>query len=126
MYLYLSNTICKKIKRKTFYVCIDQEKKLPHRYAFINFEIYSYYVRCSFPHRNVKILKKMYGQTCQFTMVNLREATVGIKSKPASEHVRKFSRAQLLKFPKIIIKLYVLEDHIPVTFFSLFQVALMH
>ena len=126
MYLYLSNTICKKIKRKIFYVCIDQEKKLPHRYAFINFEIYSDYVRCSFPHRSVKTLKKMYGQTCQFTMVNLREATVGIKFKPASELVRKYSRAQLLKFPKIIIKLYVLEDHIPLTFFSLFQVALMH
>ena len=66
MYLYLSNTICKKIKRKTFYVCIDQEKKLPHRYAFIYFEIYSDYVRCSFPHRNVKILKK-----CMAKLANL-------------------------------------------------------
>ena len=83
-------------------------------------------VRFSFPHRNVKTFKKMYRQICQFTMVNLRETTVGIKSKPASEHVRKFSRAQLLKFPKITINLYVLEDHIPLTFFSLFQVALMH
>ena len=32
MHLYLSKTICKKFKRKIFYVYKNQEKKLPHRY----------------------------------------------------------------------------------------------
>ena len=89
MYLYLSKTICKKFKRKIFYVYKDQEKKLPHRYAFINFEIDSDYVRSSNSHGNVKTVKKMYSQTCESTIVKLREATVGMKLKAASEHVRK-------------------------------------
>ena len=58
MYLYLSKTICKKFKRKAFYIYKDQEKKLPHRYAFVNFEIDSDYVRFSAPHENAKTLKK--------------------------------------------------------------------
>ena len=58
MYLYSSKTICRKFKRKIFYVYKDQAKKLPHRYAFINFEINSGYVRSSAPHGNVKTLKK--------------------------------------------------------------------
>ena len=57
MYLYLSKTIFKKFKKKIFYVYKDQEKKLPHRYAFINFKILSDYVRSSVPHGNVKTLK---------------------------------------------------------------------
>ena len=40
-------------------------------------------------HGNAKTLKKMYRQTCQSTIVKLREATVGMKPKAASEHVRK-------------------------------------
>ena len=31
----------------------------------------------------------MYRQTCQYTIAKLREATVGMKPKAASEHVRK-------------------------------------
>ena len=58
MYLYLSKATCKKIKRKIFYVYKDQEKKLTHRYAFINFEIDSYYVYSSAPRGNAKTLKK--------------------------------------------------------------------
>ena len=58
MYLYLSETICKKFKRKIFYVCKDQEKKLSHRYDFINFEIDSDYVPSGAPRGNVKTLKK--------------------------------------------------------------------
>ena len=59
MYLYLRKTICRKIKRKIFYVYKDQEKRLPHRYAFINFEIDSdYYVRSSASHGNAKTLTK--------------------------------------------------------------------
>ena len=102
MYLYLSKTICKKFKRKIFYVYKDQEKKLPHRYAFINFEIDSGYVRSSAPHGNAKTLKKMYRQTCQSTIVKLREATVGMKPKAASEHVRKTlgSAANAPEIPK--------------------------
>ena len=58
MYLYLSKTIFKKFKRKIFYVYKDQEKKLPHRYSFINFKIDSDYVRSSASHGNAKTLKK--------------------------------------------------------------------
>ena len=57
-YMYLCKTICKKFKRKIFYVYKGQEKKLPHRYAFINFEIDNDYVRSSAPHGKAKILKK--------------------------------------------------------------------
>ena len=67
MHLYLSKTICKKFKSKIFYVYKDQEKKLPHKCAFINFEIDSDYVleRTRSPHGNAKALKKMYRQICQ-------------------------------------------------------------
>ena len=58
MYLYLSKTICKKFKRKIFYVYKDQEKKLPHRCTFINFEIDSDYVHSIAPHGNEKHSKK--------------------------------------------------------------------
>ena len=57
-YLYLSKTICKKFKKKLFYVYKHQEKKLPHRYAFTNFEIDSDYVCSSASHGNTKTLKK--------------------------------------------------------------------
>ena len=102
MYLYLSKTICKKFKRKIFYVYEDQEKKLPHRYAFISFKIDSDYVRPIAPHGNAKTLKKMYRQTCQSTIVKLREATVGMKPKAVSEHVRKTlsSTANTPEIPK--------------------------
>ena len=102
MYLHLSKTICQKFKRKIFYVYKDQEKKLPHRYAFINFEIDSDYVRSTALHGNAKTLKKMYRQTCQSTIVKLREATVGMKPKAASEHVRKTlsSTANAPEIPK--------------------------
>ena len=33
--------------------------------------------------------KHLYRQTCQSTIVKLRETTVGMKPKEASEHVRK-------------------------------------
>ena len=89
MCLCLSKKICKKFKRKIFYVYKDQEKELPHRYVFINFEIDSDYVRSSVPHGNTKTLKKMYSQTCQSTKLKLREATAGMKPKAASEDVKK-------------------------------------
>ena len=88
MYLYLSKAICKNFKKKIFYVYNDQEKKLPHRHAFINSEIDNDYVRSSAPHGNAKTLKKMCRQTCQSTVVKLKEATVGMKPKAESEHVR--------------------------------------
>ena len=102
MYLYLNETICKKIKRKIFYVYKDQEKKLPHRYAFNSFEIASDYGRSSAPLGNSKALKKMYRQTFQSTIVNLREAKVGMKPKAVSEHVRKTlgSVANALQIPQ--------------------------
>ena len=102
MYLYLSKKICKKFKRKIFYVYKDQEKKLSHRYAFINFEIDSGYVRSSAPYGNAKTLKKMYRQTCQSTIVKLRETTVSMKPKASSEHVRKTlsSAANASEIPK--------------------------
>ena len=121
MYLYLSKTICKKFKRKIFYVYKDQEKKLPHRYAFINFEIDSDYVRSSAPHGNAKTLKKMYRQTCQSTIVKLREATVGMKPKAASEHVRKTlsSAANAPEIPKNYNQAaYVRRSHTPKIFQS--------
>ena len=59
IYLYLSKTICKKFKRKIFYVYKDQEKKLPHRCTFINFEIGSDYVRSIAPHGNEKHSKNV-------------------------------------------------------------------
>ena len=104
MHLYLSKTICKKFKSKIFYVYKDQEKKLPHKCAFINFEIDSDYVleRTRSPHGNAKALKKMYRQICQSTIVKFREATVGMKPKALSEHVRKTisSAANALEIPK--------------------------
>ena len=121
MYLYLSKTICKKFKRKIFYVYKDQEKKLPHRYAFINFEIDSDYVRSSAPHGNAKTLKKMYRQTCQSTIVKLREATVGMKPKAASEHVRKTlsSAANAPEIPKNYNQAaYARRSHTPKVFQS--------
>ena len=104
MHLYLSKTICKKFKSKIFYVYKDQEKKLPHKCAFINFEIDSDYVleRTRSPHGNATALKKMYRQICQSTIVKFREATVGMKPKALSEHVRKTisSAANALEIPK--------------------------
>ena len=51
-----------------------------------------------------------------------------MKPKAASENVRKSlnSAANAPEIPKIIIKLHMLEDHIPLTFFNLFKVAMMH
>ena len=70
----------------------------------------------------------MYRQIFQSTVIKLREDTVGMKPKAASKHVRKSlnSAANAPEIPKIIIKLHMLEDHIPLTFFSLFKVAMMH
>ena len=89
MYLYLSEKKSKKFKRNIFQVHKDQEKKLSDRSVFINFEIDSDYVRFSAPHGKAKTLKKLHCQTCQRTIVKLRKATVDIKLKAASEHVRK-------------------------------------
>ena len=46
--------------------------------------------------------KKMYHQTCQSTIVNLREAKVGMKPKAVSERVRKTlgSVANALQIPQ--------------------------
>ena len=46
--------------------------------------------------------KKMYRQTCQSTIVNLREAKVGMKPKAVSEHFRKTlgSVANALQIPQ--------------------------
>ena len=75
---------------------------LPHRYAFINFEINNDYVRSIAPDGNTKTLKKMYRQTCQSKIVKLREATAGMKPKAVSEHVRKTfsSAANVPEIPK--------------------------
>ena len=121
MYLFLSTTICKKFKRKIFYVYKDQEKKLPHRYAFINFEIDSDHVRSSARHGNAKTLKKMYRQTCQSTIVKLREATVGMRPKAALEHVRKIlsSVANASEIPKNYNQaIYARRSHTPNVFQS--------
>ena len=69
----------------------------------------------------------MYRQTCQSTIIKLREATVGMKPKAASEHVRKTlgSAVNASEIPKNITKLHMLDDHIPLKFFSLFQAAQM-
>ena len=53
MYLYLNKITC---KRKIFYVYKDQQKTLPHRYAFICIEIDSDYGRSSTPHGKQKTL----------------------------------------------------------------------
>ena len=121
LYLYLSKTICKKFNRKIFYVYKDQEKNLPHRCSFINFEIDSDYVRSIASHGNAKTLKKMYRQTCQSTIVKLREATVGMKPKAASEHVRKTlsSAANAPEIPKNYNQAaYATRSHTPKVFQS--------
>ena len=136
-YLYLSKIICKKLKRKIFYVHKYQEKKLPHRYVFINFEFDSYvnitniisnYVRSSAPHGNAKTLKKRYLQTCQSTIVNWERPQLvwNLYQRRKTSEYYSVARLMLLKLAKIIIKLRMVEDNIHLKFFSLFQVALIY
>ena len=70
--------------------------------------------------------KKMYRQICQRTIVKLREATVGMKPKAASEHLRKTisSAANALEIPKNYNQGAYARRSLKL--FCLFQAALMH